>query len=141
MNQKVSKSLIAGILGTLLMTLVMILLPSLGFPELNPTKMLGTMFGISAMFSWVVHFLIGIVFALFYTLACLMKKFVSNDHLRGVLFGIIVFVLAQVGLVVLGKLVEVPQPQGDMTLMVIGSVIAHIVYGYTVVRVVGDTYK
>lgn len=141
MNQKVSKSLVAGILGTIVMTVVMMILPYLGFPESDPASMLADMFGVSTLVGWILHFVVGIVFALFYTLLCLMKRFVSNEHLRGVLFGVIVFILAQVGFVILSNFVTMPEPSGDLTMMMIGSVIAHIVYGYTVVKTVGDSYK
>ncbi len=141
MNQKVSKSLVAGILGTIVMTIAMMILPYLGFPESDPASMLADMFGVSTIVGWILHFVVGIVFALFYTMLCLMKKFVSNENLRGVLFGIIVFVLAQIGFVILSNFVTMPEPSGDLTMMMIGSVIAHIVYGYTVVKTVGDSYK
>ena len=65
-------SIIAGLLGTLVMTLLMYMAPLMGMPKMDIIGMLGTMFtgseGTARMLGTLAHFMMGVIFAIIYAL-------------------------------------------------------------------------
>jgi len=139
MNSKIKKSILAGIIGTIIMTIVMMLAPSIGLPKMSPPEMLSTMLGVSIIVGWLLHFMIGVMFAFFYTYVFAYKWKNCNIYLKGTIFGIIVFVFAQIMMSIMGIIISIPPMEGAMILTVIGSLIGHIVYGITVAKTVGNS--
>ena len=138
MNSKISKSVVGGIIGTAIMTLIMYVAPMMGMPKMSPPEMLAGMMGFPVMVGWIMHFMIGVMFALGYTF--LFSKMVSLDNLilKGSLFGVTVFVFAQIMMLVMGKMMGgMEQPEGSAILMMIGSIMGHIIYGIGVSMSVG----
>lgn len=78
MNTKIQKSILAGIIGTAIMTVVMMVAPMMGMPKMSPPKILAGMLGMPILVGWVMHFVIGIVFAFAYTYLCIFKHKISN---------------------------------------------------------------
>jgi uncharacterized membrane protein YagU involved in acid resistance len=140
MDKKVNKSIVGGILGTAVMSLVMYGLPVLGMPKMSPPDMLAAMLGVPLVAGWIMHFAIGIVFALGYTYLCKMKDKVKNIYVKGAIFGIIVFILAQVMMGIMGAILPMPTVHGPVALVMTASIIGHIIYGIVVVRTIGDAY-
>jgi len=134
MNTKIRNSILAGIIGTLIMTLVMLFTPIIGLPKMSPPEMLSTMIGIPIIVGWIMHFIIGIVFALFYTYVCLRKRKITNTYLKGVVFGIIVFIFAQVMMSVMALLIPMPSVNNALIPTLIASLIGHIVYGIAIAK-------
>jgi len=134
MNTKIRNSILAGIIGTLIMTLVMLFTPIIGLPKMSPPEMLSTMIGIPIIVGWIMHFIIGIVFALFYTYVCLCKWKITNTYLKGVVFGIIVFIFAQVMMSVMALLIPMPSVNNALIPTLIASLIGHIVYGIAIAK-------
>jgi hypothetical protein len=66
MKTKITQALIGGIAATLVMTMVMFIGPMMGLPKMNPASMLSMMIGVPVFMGWVLHFMIGIIFALVY---------------------------------------------------------------------------
>lgn len=102
--------------------------------------MLAAMMGIPVAMGWVMHFLIGIIFAAGYVFLFnnWLKK-ISNKHLRGAIYGIVAFVVAQIGLPVMEGIFgngNLPAPEGSMVLMMIGSVMGHVVFGIVIALLV-----
>jgi hypothetical protein len=59
---------------------------------------------------------------------------ISNRYVKGTVFGIIVFIFAQIMMLLMDNIfISIPSPAGSMALMVLGSVIGHVVYGIVVV--------
>lgn len=139
MNTKIQKTVLAGFIGTAVMTLIMLIAPMMGMPKMLPPKMLSGMMGMPIATGWIMHFMIGISFALFYTFLCVVKDKISNVYLRGVVFGIIAFVIAQIMMVIMGKIMPMPKMEEPMMLMMLGSFVGHIVFGVVVAKVVGDS--
>lgn len=128
-----TKSIVAGIVATIIMSLFMMLSALLGMPKMSPPEMLSGMMETSIVVGWIIHFIIGIVFALMYVYVIsnwLVK--IGSLALKGVVFGIIVFIIAQVSMALMGMIMEVPQPDGNIILLAIGSLIGHIVFGIAV---------
>lgn len=140
MNTKIQKSILAGIIGTAIMTVVMMVAPMMGMPKMSPPEMLSGMLGMPVFVGWIMHFMIGIMFAFAYTYLCIFKHKISNIWLKGAVFGIIAFVFAQIIMVIMGMMMPMPAMEGSMMLTMIGSLMGHIIFGMAVSKTVGDTY-
>jgi uncharacterized membrane protein YagU involved in acid resistance len=135
MNIKIQKSILAGIAGTIVMTAVTMLAPMMGMPEMSPPKMLSAMLGTPVFVGWIMHFMIGIIFAFAYTYVCILKWKIKNVYLKGAVFGIVIFIIAQIAMAMMGANAE-----GSKMMMIMGSLIGHIIFGITVSKIVGDAY-
>lgn len=140
MTPKILKALIAGVIGTAAMTAVMKVAPMMGMPKMDPAAMLSMMMGFPLMVGWMMHFIIGIVFALAYALLFMgaVRK-VKSPVLKGVLFGLAAFVFAQVVMGIMGAMMGgMPPMEGSMMLMAIGSIMGHVVFGIVVALMVKE---
>lgn len=140
MNKLNQRTVLAGIIGTAIMTVVMMIAPMMGMPKMSPPAMLANMMGMPVFVGWIMHFMIGIIFAFAYTYLCISKWKIENVYLRGVVFGIVVFVFAQVMMAIMGMIFPMPKMEGSMMPMMIGSLMGHIIFGMTVAKTVGDSY-
>lgn len=128
------RTILAGIIATVAMTLMMMLAALLGMPKMDPPQMLATTMGTPVIVGWVMHFMIGIIFAFLYTyLFRDLLKGIASVLVKGIAFGVIAFVLAQIAMFVMGAIFpSMPEPQGNMAMMIMGSLIGHILFGIVV---------
>ncbi|UII80327.1 DUF6789 family protein [Flagellimonas sp. CMM7] len=141
MNTKIKKSITVGITATIIMSLVMMITAMFGMPKMSPPKMVSNIVGAPLAVGWVMHFVIGVVFAALYMFLFQPKIKIGNRILRGVVYGIVIFILAQIGFGVLDAIFgggETPGPEGSMLPMVIGGIMGHIIFAITVVLMVKD---
>ncbi|MBI2284498.1 MAG: hypothetical protein HYU71_12370 [Bacteroidetes bacterium] len=136
MQNKIQQSVFSGVVGTIIMTLLMMLGSAMGMPKMSPPAMLAGMMGVPVIFGWVIHFLIGIVFAAGYVFFFnnWLKKMTSKIA-RGAFYGIVAFFMAQIGFPVMAAISgssTMPQPEGSMLLMIIGSVLGHVFFGIAI---------
>jgi uncharacterized membrane protein YagU involved in acid resistance len=134
MKTKITQAVIGGIVATIVMSLVTFMGPYMGLPKMNPAAMLSMMMNVPVFLGWIMHFMIGIIFALMYVflLLPLLGK-VKSRILKGVIFGMAAFVFAQIAMMVMGAMFgNMPSPEGSMALMMIGSIMGHIIYGIVV---------
>jgi hypothetical protein len=130
MNSKISKSVVGGIIGTAIMTLIMYIAPMMGMPKMSPPEMLAGMMGLPIIVGWMMHFMIGIMFALGYVFFFSPIFKIENNIISGAMFGVAVFVFAQVMMMVMSKMMGgMEQPEGSPILMMVGSMMGHIIYG------------
>lgn len=129
---KFTKSILAGILGTIVMTLFMVLGAKMGMPKMSPPHMLSSMLEIPLSLGWIMHFMIGITFALFYTYLFSPKVKINNIYFKGITFGIAAFVFAQIMMAIMGTFLTMPIQEGSKVLVIMGSVVGHIVFGVVV---------
>jgi hypothetical protein len=134
MTTKIKQSLIGGIVGTAVMTMVMFIAPMMGMPKMNPPEMLSMMMGFPIVVGWLMHFMIGIIFAMAYAFFFInVVKKIGSNILKGAIFGFAVFVFAQIAMAIMGSLMGgMPPMEGSMMLMMIGSIIGHVIFGITV---------
>jgi len=133
MNTSLQKTILAGVVGTIVMTVVMYLAPMMGLPKMNAAEMLSGMMGVSIIIGWAMHFMIGIVFALGYSFLFTAQVKIKNLVFKGVVFGFAAFVVAQIAIAMMGVVMgPMPVPEGGMALMMIGSIIGHTMYGIPV---------
>lgn len=140
MNTKIQKSILAEVIGTAIMTLIMMVSPMMGMPKMSPPEMLSEMIGIPVFVGWIMHFMIGIIFAFAYTYLCIFKHKNSNVWLKGAVFGVVAFIFAQIMMVILEMMMPMLAKEGSMVLTMIGSLIGHIIFGMAVSKTIGDTY-
>ena len=142
---KLGKAIAAGFGGTLLMTMMMMIGPSMGMPRMDIAAMLGSMFagGSPPMGSgsWLVgfgmHLIIGIV--LLPVGFALISNYLPtwNAVIKGLFFGVTVWLIAQLMVMPMmgAGLFSSNLPQGRM--LAVGSLLGHLLYG----GVVGFVYQ
>lgn len=128
----VTRAIPAGLIGTAAMTALLLVEPSVGLPEIAIGQILSTALGLAPAYltigpavGWSIHFLVGIAFALVYA-NVFDKRLPGRALVRGAIYGILVFVLAQ--------LVFMPLVGGGVfsrgdSQMIAGSLLGHLVYG------------
>ena len=137
-------AVVAGIAGTIVMTMVMVVAPKMGMPKMDIVGLLGSMFkkeGIKPL-GLVMHFMMGIVFAIIY--AFLWSKGIGRASVGfGALFGtvhwlIVGLIMGMIPMLHAGiKSGTVKAPGVYMTNNggakgFMGGLVGHIVYGITV---------
>ncbi len=136
MNSKISKSILAGVIGTTLMSLIIFVAPMMGIPKMSPPDMLAGMMGMPIIVGWVMHFMIGIIFAFAYTYLFAPKVKISNLFLKGAVFGFVVFIFAQIMLAIIGAMLPMSKIEGSIMLIMMGSIVGHVIYGMAVSKTV-----
>lgn len=122
----------AGVVGTAVMTVVGLwVAPLMGMPAMNPAQMLAGAMGGSPVLGWVGHFMIGTILALIY--AAVAPALPGPPVLRGALYGIAPFLLAQIAVL---PMMGMPLFSGSAT-MAMGSLVGHLVYGGVVGAIYG----
>jgi len=125
---------IAGITATAAMTMIMMIAPYMGLPKMDIAGMLSGMTHTPRIIGWLMHFMIGIFFAFVYAryFNTWLTK-ITNNLLRGMIYGFIVFVFAQIMMPILMAIMPMPEmPMAEnqnMVLMIMGSLIGHLVFG------------
>lgn len=136
MEQHLGKAVLAGLAGTLVMTMVMLMAPLMGMPPMPIGNMLADFMGIPVALGWVAHFMIGTVLAIIYA-TVFAPRLPGNAAVRGALYGLIPWFLAQVMVnPMMGAgffASNTPAP----LMMVLGSMMGHLIYG----AVVGGVYS
>lgn len=139
MTTKIKQAFIGGIIGTAVMTVVMMIAPMMGMPKMNPPEMLSMMMGFPIVVGWLMHFMIGIIFAMAYAFFFFnFVKKVSNNILKGAIFGFAVFIFAQIMMAIMGMMFSMPPMEGSMILVMVGSIIGHVIFGITVTMFVKE---
>ena len=131
---KIKQTIIGGISGTAAMTMVIFLAPMMGMPRMNPAEMLSNMTGFPLMAGWIMHFMIGVIFAMIYAFIFIgFVKKIASKVLRGAIFGVTVFIFAQIAMAILGAMMGGVSPgEGSMILLMAGSLTGHIIFGIIV---------
>lgn len=131
------RAIAAGLVGTAAMTMLMLGAPLVGMPKMPIGEMLGGVLHIGSPAGWAMHVVIGLVLALFYA-GWLSTRLPGGAALRGAIYGVGVFLLAQVMVMpIMGAGVF----SGGNVPMIAGSLMGHLVYGALVGLVYGDGTK
>ncbi|MBS3915606.1 MAG: hypothetical protein KG003_14015 [Bacteroidetes bacterium] len=126
-------SVIIGVVSTIGMSILMLVLSNLGFPEMNPPKMMAHIMHQSLFVGWIIHLMIGITFSIMFHILYNWKLHTKSWYLNGVIFGILAWILAQIGFGVIGAVAGMPPARnGSMELMIAGSILTHLFFGFCV---------
>lgn len=127
-----TRAVAAGLIGTATMTALLLIEPSLGLPNIAIGQILSTALGLAsahlpsgAAIGWGIHFAVGVVFALLYA-AVFARRLPGTPLVRGVLYGGLIFLLAQ--LIFMPLVGGGVFSRGDVE-MIAGSLLGHLVYG------------
>lgn len=139
----IQRTFLAGLAGTAAMTAVMLMAPWMGMPKMNAAGLLSMMLGLPLIVGWLMHFMIGIVFALAYALFFQrIVQGIGSAALRGVLFGLAVFLFAQMAMALMGAMMgSTPPMEGSKALMLMGSIMGHVVFGIVVALLVSPAVR
>ena len=133
MNINIQKAIIAGVIGTVVMTAVGLwIAPLMGMPPMNPAAMLAGAMGGSMVLGWAGHFMIGITLAVGYAL--FGGALPGTGWMRGAIYGIAPFLLAQM---IVMPMMGMPFFSG-FGAMAVGSLVGHLVYGGFVGGIYGE---
>lgn len=141
MKGKMTQTLVAGIIATAVMTGIILMAPMLGLPKMNPAQLLSGMLGVSLLIGYMMHFMIGIIFAAAYVYVFNSKVHIQSKLAKGALYGLIVFIFAQVMMFIMGKMMPMPMPEDNKMLMMVGSLIGHLVFGIVLALIVTPITK
>ena len=142
----VLSAVIAGIAGTIAISMVMGLAPMMGMPKMDIVDMLSTMFGKpNKVLGWMMHLMMGVVFALIYAFLW-SRGLGSSNWLFGLIFGavhwlIVGVIMAMIPIMHVGiKNGDVEAPGMWMTnqggiLAFVGGLMGHMVFGLVVTLV------
>lgn len=139
MNLK--RAVAAGLVGTAVMTCLMLVAPVVGLPRLAIGQLLSTLLAVSIAFlpigpatGWALHVAFGVLLAIIYA-AAFAGRLPGPPLARGALYGILVFALAELTFMPLvGAGVF---SRGDVP-MILGSLLGHLVYGGLVGIIYGE---
>jgi uncharacterized membrane protein YagU involved in acid resistance len=132
-NIDVGRAILAGVIGTAVMTVVgLYVAPLMGIPPMNPADMLAGAMGGSMVLGWLGHFMIGVVLAVIYALVS--GALPGPPVARGALYGLAPFLVA---MIVVTPMMGMPLFGGSAA-MAMGSLIGHLVYGGIVGGVYGE---
>lgn len=133
-----TKALLAGVVGTIAMTMLTYIAPMLGMPEMNIPQMLSGFMGVPIVAGWLAHFMIGTMFAFVYVYI-FIERLPGAPWLKGALYGLLPWFLAQIMVnPVMGAGVFALNTPAPM-LMVVGSLMGHVVYGAVLGAVYGGS--
>ena len=88
------KTAIAGLAGTGLMSIIIILIGLTALPTMNFATLIASLLGVHVAFGWVVHFAIGIFWAFVYALLINENLPVISNIGRGLIYSVLLFVLS-----------------------------------------------
>jgi uncharacterized membrane protein YagU involved in acid resistance len=126
------RAAVAGLVATAVMTALWLVEPKLGLPRLAVGNILSSLLAVVTAYAsvgpvvgWAIHLAIGITLSLVYA-AALVKFLPGPPITRGLLYGVLIFILAQ--LVFMPLVGAGVFSRGDPP-MLIGSLLGHLVYG------------
>ena len=117
-------AILSGLIATTGMTMLMVVAPSMGFPEMDIAKMLSGFMGAPVVVGWIAHGMIGLVLAASYALFFEPRTKMSR-LLSGMVFGLIPWLVAQT---VMMPMMGMGLFSGSM-MMAGGSLMGHLIYG------------
>ncbi len=131
-----TRAVVAGLFGTAVMTLLMLMAPAMGLPPMNIGSMLGSVMGGSLFLGWMAHLVIGTVLAIGYA-ALFAARLPGPGFVRGALYGLAPWIVAQ--------LVVMPMMGtgvfGGSFGAAFGSLMGHLVYGAVLGAVYGTAVR
>lgn len=139
MTTKLILSLKAGIMAALAMTLLFYLASLVGLPKLAPTEMLSRMLGLPTSIGWVLHLVMGLFWGILYVFVLETRLKFGGPVVKGVVFGLVAFSVAQFGLILIRMYMGAPSPSKSTPLpILLCSIWGHTVYGIVAALVINE---
>ena len=139
MMSKILLAVLSGLLGTMVMMVVMVIVPLLGLPKMSQPEIISALLNAQEYVGWGVYFIVGAVFAVLYHYAFAHRLPIESNAVKGLIFGFVVFVLAQAGVFLLPVIgINAPRPEGSTFALILVSLIGHLVDGVMVAIIEHD---
>jgi hypothetical protein len=133
MMTKTLLAILSGLLGTMIMMVVMAIVPLVGLPKMAQPSIIASILNSEEMVGWGVYFVFGAVFAVIYHFVFAHRLPIESNAVKGLIFGVVVFILATAGVFALPALgVDAPRPEGSIAAIALVSLLGHLVYGVMV---------
>jgi len=129
MQRNIGKGILAGFIATVVMTMIMYLAPMMGMPKMDIAGMISGMMKIPWIIGMMIHLMLGVVLFPFIYVYVLADKLPGPGALRGTIWGLILFILAQTMVMPMAGAGFFSSASPQQMLMVIGSLMGHVVYG------------
>ncbi|MCP4363575.1 MAG: hypothetical protein GY796_36715 [Chloroflexi bacterium] len=142
-------AIVAGTVGTLVITMVMAMAPKMGMPEMDIVGMLGSMFDKNGnrTVGWIIHLMMGMIFGIVYVLLWSAGAG-SVSILWGALFGMVHWLVAGLMMGGMGMMhagvkagtIDAPgvfMTNNGGTMAFMGGLIGHVIFGIVVALVYG----
>ena len=135
---RLKATIAAGIAATAIMSMGSALIATSGGPKMYSALLLAYMLNVPPIAGWILHFVVGVSFALIYTFLVMARLGRISSLLgKGIVFGLIAFLLAMVSLPTMGLIFgRMPQMVASVPAMLAVSIVEHVVFGITVVVIV-----
>ncbi len=129
------RAVAAGAIATASMTALLLVEPSIGLPQIAIGQMVSTTLtavssrtAIGPAWGWIIDLIVGVVLAMIYA-GYFDKRLPGSSFVRGLIFGCIVFLVAQL---VFAPITGSGFFSGGNIQMLIGGLLGHLVYGVVV---------
>ena len=133
MNVNFGRAVLAGSVGTLVMTAVgLFAAPLMGLPPMNPAEMLAGAMGGNTALGWGAHLMIGVSLAFGY--AIVAPALPGPGVARGAIYSVGPFLMAQI---LVMPIMGMPLFSGSLA-MATGSLVGHLVYGAVLGGIYGE---
>ncbi len=128
MKNQLNVILKTGLIATSAMTAVMFMAPLMGLPKMPIGNMLAGFMHVPVVAGWIAHFMIGILLAGGYVIV-LKAKLPGSAVVKGLIYSFIPFLIAQLMVMPMMGAGIFSSATVAPTMMVMGSLIGHLVYG------------
>ncbi len=136
----VQSALTAGLVGTIAMTAFTYMAPLMGF-EMNIPKMLAGTVGSPIIVGWIMHFMVGEILAINYSVLFLSSTNKSPNFKSGAIFGLIPWAMAQIIVMPMMSLMSGGSYASGLfsgsIMIAMASLVGHLIFG----AVLGAIYK
>ncbi len=127
-SKKLKQALIGGIIATAIMTMLMLIAPMMGMPDMKIGNMMAGFMGIPVWAGWGMHIMIGIIWAMVYVFL-VRDRFSLSPALKGMLFAVLPWMLMQLMVMPMMGMGIFSANSPDALKMVMGTLMGHLVYG------------
>ncbi|NOZ48460.1 MAG: hypothetical protein GXP37_00235 [Chloroflexi bacterium] len=131
-------AIVAGLFGTLAMTLLMMLAPKMGMPKMDIMGLLGSMFaadsGSAKKIGVILHLMMGVIFALIYALLWQLGLG-SITWVWGLIFGLVHGLIVIMMMPVMMRMHPRPPAMASGMAALAGQMMGHLVFGLVMVLV------
>ncbi len=127
-NKKIKQGLTGGIAATAVMTLIMLIAPMMGMPDMKIGNMMAAFMGIPVWLGWAMHLMIGIVWAMVYVFL-VKDRLTLSPAIKGMLFALLPWILMQLMVMPMMGMGLFSANAPNQVMMVLGTMMGHLVYG------------
>ncbi|MEO8030362.1 MAG: DUF6789 family protein [Gemmatimonadota bacterium] len=126
------RAIVAGLIATGVMTALLLIEPAIGLPDIAVGQILSSSLGVVSAYldfgpaiGWLIHFLFGAALGVLYA-GIVLRHLLGEPVLRGMQYGVAVFVMAQV---LFMPLVGAGFFSNGQFSLLLGSLLGHLLYG------------